>query len=65
VLTFDSYYQTPDPWRIGKASRRDKALTRIIGPYLSNKTVLELGCGEGHLTATIFKDANRVKGNRY
>jgi len=53
---FDSYYQTPDPWRIGRASRRDKALSQIIGPYVTNKTVLELGCGEGHLTATIFKD---------
>jgi 2-polyprenyl-3-methyl-5-hydroxy-6-metoxy-1,4-benzoquinol methylase len=59
---FDSYYQTPDPWGIGAALRRDRTLTRIIGPYVTNKTVLELGCGEGHLTATIFKDANSVKG---
>jgi 2-polyprenyl-3-methyl-5-hydroxy-6-metoxy-1,4-benzoquinol methylase len=29
---------------------------------VTNKTVLELGCGEGHLTATIFKDATSVKG---
>jgi ubiquinone/menaquinone biosynthesis C-methylase UbiE len=54
---FDSYYQSPDPWGIGRASRRDRALSRIIGPYVAGKTVLELGCGEGHLTASIFRDA--------
>lgn len=59
---FDSYYQSPDPWGIGKASRRDKALSRIIGPYLAGKAVLELGCGEGHLTASVFCDAHSVKG---
>jgi SAM-dependent methyltransferase len=59
---FDSYYKAPDPWGIGAASRRDRALSRIIRPYVTNKNVLELGCGEGHLTATIFKDANSVKG---
>jgi 2-polyprenyl-3-methyl-5-hydroxy-6-metoxy-1,4-benzoquinol methylase len=59
---FDSYYQSPDPWKIGNASRRDKALSRIIGPYVAGKTVLELGCGEGHLTASIFRDALSVKG---
>ena len=59
---FDSCYQTPDPWGIGTASRRDRALSRIIRPYVTNKNVLELGCGEGHLTGTIFKDANSVKG---
>jgi SAM-dependent methyltransferase len=59
---FDSYYQSPDPWGIGRASRRDRALSRIIGPYVAGKTVLELGCGEGHLTASIFRDAKSVKG---
>ncbi len=37
-------------------------LSRIIGPYVAGKTVLELGCGEGHLTASIFRDAQSVKG---
>ena len=58
---FNSFYQSPDPWKIGHASRRDRALARIVGPYVAGKTVLELGCGEGHLTATIFKDASRIK----
>jgi SAM-dependent methyltransferase len=57
---FDSYYQSPDPWRIRGASRRDRALSRIVGPYVTNKIVLELGCGEGHLTATIFKGARSI-----
>ena len=59
---FDSYYKSPDPWKIGHATRRDRALERIIGPYVARKTVLELGCGEGHLTATIFKGASSIKG---
>ena len=59
---FDSYYQSPDPWKISHASRRDRALARIIGPYVVGKTVLELGCGEGHLTATVFKGASSIKG---
>jgi 2-polyprenyl-3-methyl-5-hydroxy-6-metoxy-1,4-benzoquinol methylase len=59
---FDSYYQSPDPWGIGNASRRDKALSRIIGSYVAGKTVLELGCGEGHLSASVFRDALSIKG---
>jgi SAM-dependent methyltransferase len=59
---FDSHYKSPDPWKIGRASRRDRALARIISPYVAGKTVLELGCGEGHLTATIFRGARNVKG---
>ena len=59
---FDSYYQSPDPWGIGAASRRDKALFNIIGPYVAGKALLELGCGEGHLTSSIFRTAASVHG---
>ena len=59
---FDSYYKSPDPWGIGQARRRDRALTGIIGPYVAGKTVLELGCGEGHLTASVFQSAARIEG---
>ena len=59
---FDSYYQTPDPWNIGNASRRDRALAGIIVPHVAGKSVLELGCGEGHLTASVFRDARSIKG---
>jgi SAM-dependent methyltransferase len=59
---FDSYYQSPDPWGIGRASRRDRALSRVVGPYVAGQDVLELGCGEGHLTASILGGARRVRG---
>ena len=59
---FDSYYRSSDPWRIATASRRDKTLSNIIGPYVAGKSVLELGCGEGHLTASVFRDARGVRG---
>jgi predicted TPR repeat methyltransferase len=59
---FDSFYQSPDPWGIGNASRRDKALSGVIGRYVAGKSVLELGCGEGHLTASVFRNARSIRG---
>jgi predicted TPR repeat methyltransferase len=59
---FDSFYQSPDPWRIGNASRRDKALSAAISSYVAGKSVLELGCGEGHLTASVFRNAGSIRG---
>jgi predicted TPR repeat methyltransferase len=59
---FDAYYKSPDPWGVGVAHRRDRALKAIIGPYVSGRSVLELGCGEGHLTAAIFSEAGSVRG---
>lgn len=59
---FDSYYQSPDPWNIATSSRRDRALARIIAPHVAGKRVLELGCGEGHLTASVFRSASSIKG---
>ena len=59
---FDGYYRSPDPWGISRGGRRDKALSRAIGHHINGKTVLELGCGEGHLTASIFDEAAAVTG---
>jgi len=59
---FDAYYQSPDPWGISQASRRDRALLRVVGPYVADKAVLELGCGKGHLTRSIFGGARSVTG---
>ena len=59
---FNRYYQAPDPWNIRKASGHDHALARIIAPYVAGRRVLELGCGEGHLTATVFSSASQIKG---
>jgi len=59
---FDAHYQSPDPWGITKARRRDRALEAIVVPYVAGRSVLELGCGEGHLTATVFSKSASVKG---
>jgi SAM-dependent methyltransferase len=59
---FNSYYATPDPWRISRARFRDKVLRRRLTPFIREKSVLELGCGEGHLTQAIFRKARSVVG---
>jgi 2-polyprenyl-3-methyl-5-hydroxy-6-metoxy-1,4-benzoquinol methylase len=59
---FDAFYANADPWRIEGARSRDKILRRSVAHFVTGKTVLELGCGEGHLTQTLFWDAARVKG---
>jgi cyclopropane fatty-acyl-phospholipid synthase-like methyltransferase len=57
---FDAYYASADPWRLANATRRDRAIARVVAPLVRNKSVLELGCGEGHLTATVFKEARFI-----
>jgi len=59
---FNQFYAVPDPWRISNARFRDKVLRRVVSKYIPGKSVLELGCGEGHLTEAIFGDAKSVTG---
>ena len=59
---FDAYYANVDPWRISGARSRDNALRRSVARFVTGKRVLELGCGEGHLTQALFFDAASVKG---
>ena len=59
---FNQLYATRDPWGISRARFRDKALGRCVGPFVAGERVLELGCGEGHLTAAIFGAAGWVTG---
>lgn len=59
---FDELYLQADPWRISGAWYRDKVLRRCIGPFVVGKSVLELGCGEGHLTQAVFDKARSVTG---
>src|ERR1700761_3051702 len=54
---FNLYYAAPDPWHISHARFRDKVLRRRMRPFIRGKSVLELGCGEGHLTQAIFGKA--------
>ncbi len=57
---FNRYYATPDPWGVSRATFRDRVLRRRLTRSIRNKSVLELGCGEGHLTQTIFHKARSV-----
>src|SRR5215208_1943687 len=59
---FNLYYATPDPWHISHAQFRDKVLRRRLRPFVRDKSVLELGCGEGHLTHAVFGKARSVVG---
>ena len=59
---FNLYYAAPDPWHISHARFRDNVLHRCLKPFIRDKSVLELGCGEGHLTQTIFSKARSVVG---
>jgi 2-polyprenyl-3-methyl-5-hydroxy-6-metoxy-1,4-benzoquinol methylase len=59
---FNRYYATPDPWHISRARFRDKVLRRCLKRFVRNKSVLELGCGEGHLTQAVFYKARSVMG---
>ena len=57
---FNRYYATPDPWGVSRATFRDRVLRRHLTRSIRNKSVLELGCGEGHLTQAIFHKARSV-----
>jgi 2-polyprenyl-3-methyl-5-hydroxy-6-metoxy-1,4-benzoquinol methylase len=57
---FNRYYATPDPWHVSRATFRDRVLRRHLRRSTRNKSVLELGCGEGHLTQAIFHTARSV-----
>jgi predicted TPR repeat methyltransferase len=59
---FDHLYANPDPWRISRASFRDKVLRQRLHKFVRGKFVLELGCGEGHLTQAVFSQARAVTG---
>ena len=59
---FNLYYATPDPWHISRSRFRDRVLRRCLGRFIRDKSVLELGCGEGHLTRAVFGRARSVVG---
>jgi cyclopropane fatty-acyl-phospholipid synthase-like methyltransferase len=59
---FNAFYADPDPWRISRARFRDKVLRRSVSNFVAGNSVLELGCGEGHLTEAIFGSASSVTG---
>lgn len=58
---FDAFYAKPDPWGVASYSRRDRALARLVAPLIRGKSLLELGCGEGHLTRAVFNAARWIQ----
>ena len=60
VDDFNRYYATPDPWGVSRATFRDRVLRRHLTRPTRNRSVLELGCGEGHLTQAVFRRARFV-----
>jgi SAM-dependent methyltransferase len=59
---FNSFYSVPDPWGIARAGFRDKVLRHRLATFIRQKSVLELGCGEGHLTQVVFDQARSITG---
>lgn len=59
---FNEYYAAPDPWQISRARFRDNVLRRNLATLVEGKSVLELGCGEGHLTQAIFSRTKSTTG---
>ena len=59
---FNRFYATPDPWCVSRATFRDRVLRRCLKQFIRDRFVLELGCGEGHLTEAVFGKARSVVG---
>jgi SAM-dependent methyltransferase len=59
---FNRYYAIPDPWHISRSRFRDRVLRRCLKQFIRDRFVLELGCGEGHLTEAVFGKARSVVG---
>jgi len=59
---FNLYYAAPDPWHISRSRFRDRVLRRCLKQFIRDRFVLELGCGEGHLTEAVFGKARSVVG---
>lgn len=59
---FDFFYKLPDPWHISRAKFRDKVLRHWLSGLVRGRSVLELGCGEGHLTQAVLGEAKSITG---
>jgi len=59
---FDAFYANTDPWLLSSARFRDRVLRKWLPELIKDRVVLELGCGEGHLTDNIFRSAKSVTG---
>jgi 2-polyprenyl-3-methyl-5-hydroxy-6-metoxy-1,4-benzoquinol methylase len=59
---FNQFYAVQDPWRTNGAGFRDRVFRHRLAGIIRGQNLLELGCGEGHLTETVFSEAKNVTG---
>lgn len=59
---FNDFYKISDPWNLTRAKFRNRIFRRLLSGLIHDRKVLELGCGEGHLTQTVFSSARSVVG---
>jgi SAM-dependent methyltransferase len=65
TMNFDTIYEKPDPWGVRLKSfsnKRRRQVIRSLAPLFKDKTVLEVGCGEGSLTPQIASYCRKVVG---
>ncbi len=59
---FNEFYKIKDPWSLTRAKFRDRVFRKQVSSLVRGRSVLELGCGEGHLTQAVFGDAKSIVG---
>jgi predicted TPR repeat methyltransferase len=57
---FNQFYVVADPWRVSRSKFRNQVLRKRLAQFVAGRSVLELGCGEGHLTQTTFHAAKSI-----
>jgi cyclopropane fatty-acyl-phospholipid synthase-like methyltransferase len=59
---FNEFYKVDDPWSLTRAKFRDRVFRKLTSSLVRGRSVLELGCGEGHLTQEVFARARSIVG---
>jgi SAM-dependent methyltransferase len=57
---FNRFYAVEDPWQVSQARFRHRVYRRFLPQAVSDRDVLELGCGEGHMTEMMLGTARAV-----
>jgi 2-polyprenyl-3-methyl-5-hydroxy-6-metoxy-1,4-benzoquinol methylase len=61
----EQFYQVRDPWQVQSRSPNNKRRENVIqslSNLLQDKNVIELGCGEGHLSQMLARSCKRLLG---
>jgi predicted TPR repeat methyltransferase len=59
---FNDFYRVNDPWNLTRARFRNRIFRKLLPGIIRDRNILELGCGEGHLTKEVFDGARFVLG---